>query len=404
MKFTIKTLAALVLTILLFSACEKDEEESIKVKEGKILIGTALPNPDGQSGSVYMQLIDNLETKTVNNKTSIPIPFYSAPIIIGDEVYILPGWTMETDILTKYKRVNGQLVKDGSMTLPSNSGATNIVTVKNKAYISCAMRGEILVIDKEKMTIIKKIDLKQFAIGDENPEPSVMIYRDGYIYIALNQMVGGYFPAKDRAISDVLIINTKTDKAVKMISEKTSQISQPSRPLDTSSMFMDEHKDIYVICLGAFGTHANQYGGILRIKAGEQEFDKDYKLVFNNTVIEGDENKTNLLYMCAYAGDGKLYGAAYIKAYESTPPNYIEDRTVASVEIDLYKKTIKKLDLPMSNSYGVAVGVHKNYVLFGLATYKSTGYFSYNIKTKKTSKEAIIKTTGYPMYIKSFNK
>ena len=85
------TFVAFTLVAAVFSSCSKESDEPIG-KNGKILITTMLANPDGWSGSAYMQLIDNLDPKTVTNAAAIPIAYGGVPIVCGDDVFSLPGW------------------------------------------------------------------------------------------------------------------------------------------------------------------------------------------------------------------------------------------------------------------------------------------------------------------------
>ncbi len=387
----------------LFGSCNSDDPiVSIPQKEGNILISTMLPNPDGMSGAAYMQLIENLDEAQLTNSAAIPIPFSSVPNICGEDVFIVPGWGAETDVMSKYTRVDGALVKQGSYTLPENSGATHVITKGDLAYVSCAMSGQILVLDHQRMELVAAIDIRAYGVGDENPDPSVMLIRDNYLFVPLTQMVGGYFPAPERPYADVLIIDLNTNEVVKMITEKTSGISCPSRPIDPNSIFMDENKDIYILGLGAWGAVAGHQAGILRIKAGQTEFDENYQFVFNTTSIEGESNHLDYIHAVCYHGKGKLYGTANIPAYYSNPPNFIEDRTVVPVEIDLEAQTIKKLDFPYSNSYGVSVGMYKKHLVFGLATTGNNGFYTYDNVREECSKQAIITTEGYPYTFNAF--
>ncbi|TKG91995.1 hypothetical protein EYV94_20500 [Puteibacter caeruleilacunae] len=404
MNYRVKLIALSVLVAFL-SACDSsdNEDQIITTSKGDILFVSMLPNPDGQTGSSYMQLIDNLDPASYDNKSAIPVPFGSAPILIDNDVYILPGWTEETDVFKKYTRIDGKLQLTAQLTLPENSGATHLVAKDNKIYVSFAKRGTIFIINKSTFKKDSEIDISSYGVGDNNPDPGCMIIRDDLLYVGLNQMVGGYYPALERPAADVLIIDTKTDKVVKMITENKTGISQATRPVDPQSIFMDEQKNIYVVCLGAFGAHPTHKAGILRIKAGETEFDDSYNMVVNNTAIEGESNKANVLWMVQYAGNNKLYATANIPAYHGDPVNYIEDRTVESVEIDLANKTIKNLGIPRSNSFGMSVGMYKNQIIFGLATTDSNGFYTYDLTSKKTSDNAIITVTGYPSGIRSFN-
>jgi len=393
------TFVAFTLVAAVFSSCSKESDEPIG-KNGKILITTMLANPDGWSGSAYMQLIDNLDPKTVTNAAAIPIAYGGVPIVCGDDVFSLPGWGGETDVMTKYSRINGDLVKQGELTLPSQSWATNVVTKGEVAYVSCPGIGKVIVINHKTMTLIKQIDISAYGVSDQNPDPSSMLIRDNLLYVGLIQMVGGYFPTPERPFADVLIINTDNNEIVKMITQSTAGISYPTRAIDPYSIFMDENNDIYIVCLGGFGTM--HYSGVLRIKANETEFDDNYQFVFNTTPISGEANPCDYIHAVKYYEAGKMYGTANLPAYYSNPMNYITDRAVIPVEIDLEAKTIKSLGFPRSNAFGVSVGTNEGLVVFGLATESSNGFFTYDPTTGSTSSSAVVNTTGFPYSFVSF--
>lgn len=398
MKFISTPLIFSILAITFFS-CEKEKNDDT-VDNGKILITTMLPNPDGWSGSAYMQLMEDMESKSVTNSTAIPVPFSSVPIVCGNDVFSIPGWGSETDILTKYSRVNGELIEQAEYLMPEASWATNVVTKGDIAYISCPGIGKIMVINHQDMSLVKEIDISLYGVGDENPDPSSMLIRDNLLYIGLIQAVGGYYPAPERPYVDVLIINTDNNEVVKMITDNTSGMSYPTRAIDPFSIFMDENNDIYVVCLSAFGMMHNS--GVLRIKDGETEFDDSYQFVFNTTAIEGESNPTGYMHAVKYYENGKMYATADIPAYYSDPMDYIEDRAVIPVEIDLNAKTIKSLGFPRSNAYGVSVGIFEEQVVFGLATETSNGFFTYNPSTGTASSSAVITTDGYPYSFVAF--
>ncbi len=394
---------ALFLLLVVFASCEDDDTDGDS-NVGNILITASLPNPDGQSGGHYMRLITNMEEASYENTVAIPIPFSGPPYIVGKDIFILPGWGMETDLMTKYSHIDNRIVKQGELLMPPQSGATSIVTHGNKAYVALGMLGKIMILDHSTMKKTGEIDISEYGRGDQNPDPASMIIRDDLLYVGLTQMVGGFMPAADRAKADVLIIDTKTDKAVKMITEEKSGISTPTRPIDPKSIFIDENNDIYIACIGAWGAHPNHKTGILRIKSGETEFDPNYVFTLNDVDVIGENNSLSYLQYVHYAGNGKLYATANFMAYHSDPANYIEDRTVVPVEIDLKTKTVTKLDLPRSNSYGVAIGQFKQDIVFGLATNSDNGFFTYNVQSGTTSSHAIVKTQGYPFYYHCFEK
>jgi hypothetical protein len=216
-------------------------------------------------------------------------------------------------------------------------------------------------------------------------------------------MVGGYYSDPKRPYTDVVVINTQTDKVEKMITQNTAGFSQPTRPFDDKQMFMDEKKDIYIVCTSGFGFVPEHKAGILRIKNGETEFDAGYAFNLGDANIAGESNNLSWLPFVQYAGNGKLYAQADMPAYYSNPPNFIEDKSVLPVEIDLYAKTIKKLDLPRSNNYG-SVGIYNNKIIFGLASNNESGFFTYDLDTKEASANAVVKTTGFPALFRNFGE
>lgn len=388
--------------LALFNACEKDDNSTEPSIAGDIVISTILPNPDGSSGSAYMQLIDGLQPKNYNSETAFPIAYGFPPTVIGDDIFVLPGWSQSTNVMEKYTRRNGKLTKTGSLNLPAQSGANAIVTKGNKAYVSLSKLGEILVVDYVNMKELGKIDITSYGIGDENPDPSQMIIRENLLFVGLNQLVGGYTPDVNRPKTDILIIDTETDKPIKMITEETSGFSMPTKPeADAKSIFMDENKDIYINCISGFGMIGHK-AGFLRIKNGETDFDKSYQFVVSETDVEGEAEKINYIINVQYKENGKLYATGNSNAYFSASPDYAKDRSVLSVEIDIYSKAIKKLPLPHSNSYSAGVSICKDLVIFGLATTQDKGFYTYKPATGLASPGAVIKVEGFPYCIREF--
>lgn len=397
------------LTALLCS-CEKDSTTTSNSRaggKGSILIMTMQPNPDGNSGTSFIQLIEDLTPKTVDNKTAIPVPFGILPVIHNNDIYIFPGYVSDAKSeVVKYSRIANQLQRTGSIALPANSGAMNIAFLNDQtAFITMSMLGRIMVINPQKMVQIGEIDLSQYGVGDKNPDPSSLIIRDNLIYIGLNQMVGGWFPTPDRATSDVAIVDAITYKPIKMISESTSRISTATRPADPNSIFMDEKKDIYLIGAAAFGRYGSQHKtGILRIKEGETEFDKAYSWNITDMIINGEKYKTDWIEIVKYVGNGKLYAYANFPSYyqNQSQPNFVTDKSALALEIDLYTKQIKKLPLPHSSSYGISIGSYNGLITFGNFNQNDNGFYTYNPSNGDVSKEAVVKTHGYPFGIYNF--
>jgi hypothetical protein len=279
-----------VIFSFVFTSCS-DSDDNNEIASGNILISTMIPNKDGVSGNAFMQLIDNVEKASYNNQKALQASYSVAPIVIGNEIFLLPGWSNKTGKLEKYSFDNNILVKKGEYELDSNSGAVNCVAYKDKLYVSYNYLGKIVIIDKDKLTKIKEIDLSKYGVGDNNPDPAIMVERDGLLYVGLCQLVGGYAPDPKRQAVDILIVDLNSDTVLKMITQSTSGMSMPTKPeSDENSIFIDENNDIYINCISGFGM-LGQKAGFLRIKDGETEFDADYIFDVTNTSIKNEEFK-----------------------------------------------------------------------------------------------------------------
>lgn len=391
MKSRIKLLALLMLGIM--CACEK--ETPVTPQTGGIFICTTIPSPDGMTGSAYMQLIKDMGNASYDNSNAIPTSYSIPPVVIGSNVFDLSGASNESNTIKKYSFENNSLVLKGSLVAPENSMPMSIATKGNKGYIALRNTGKILVIDHEKMTTSNTIDITSYGIGDRNPDPTSLIIRDKHLFVAVQQIEGGYIPSPARPAVDIIIIDLETEKPVKMITETSSGMTFPASATDQNSLFMDDNKNIYVLCYGTLGMFNS---GLLRIKDGETEFDKDYQFIMNNTTIVGDANKLNYMSSIVYHRNNKAYGVANMPAYFSDPmmPDYFKDRFSLPVEIDIKAKTIKTVGLPRSNGYGIVAGIYDNLAVFGLATDNANGFFTYDPATGSASSGAIVTVTGYP--------
>ena len=401
-RFTVLVPMIIGVMVLSLASCEKDKDDNPTTTIGDIFLGIKVPNPDGYSGSGYIQVIDNIEPSNITNRNAFPVPYSSATCMSGNDVFILPSWGGETQ-LEKYTRSEGGMVKTGEFTLTENSGATGAVVKGDVLYVSCAFIGKILVIKHADMSLVKEIDISSYGEGDQNPDPGAMLVRDNLLYIGLGQTVGGNFPSEDRPYADVLIINTDKNQVVKKITSSTSGISYATRASDQYSIFMDENDDIYIFCIGGFGAVPGHNGGVLRIKVGETEFDNSYHFVFNSTSVEGESNKMDFALKTRYYKNGKVYSTAAFPAYYGNPANAVTDRTTVPVEIDIYNQTIKTIGLPYSNSIGVGLTIYNDKVIFGLSTNTNAGLYVYNPATKEASNNAVVTTEGDVFDIATFS-
>ncbi|PID87810.1 MAG: hypothetical protein CSB06_03355 [Bacteroidia bacterium] len=400
-NFSMMLLLMGVLTISVTS-CKKDDDDTPKGKPAKYVIATTIKNPDGKSGSSYMQLISDLEGK-VDNSNAMQISFGMGFGIHQNDIYLFPTYGKDGNPnLQKYTYTGtDDLGTVTELNLPPVSGVSNLKFVnEEKAYAPAFSISKILIINPKTMQQIGSIDVSKYAHGDNSPDPSNGIIRDGYYYQCLAQGGGDYYmPYDDYHQVDVLVIDTQTDEVVKMISETKSTMSFPTRPMDATSgmIFTDEQNDIYITCVGKFGmdpTYTNS--GFVCIPNGKQEFDDTKTWDISNTPIEGTEYKPASIMNCKYIGNGKI--VAFVTILELFDPNNpYSSRNLLAVLMDMKTKTIKHIkDIPATDGHSVCIKKYQNDLLVMSAYGKEqAGFFTYNTATEEV--KFVLETVGNPI-------
>lgn len=408
----LKHLCMAIVAMAAFTACSDDNNEQPKPQPdegvGKfegIVFATSIPNADGSSGAAYLQGIPKLTNNPVDNSKGLPTGFGTTPIVTpSGSVYSLPDYmgNSRAAIVRYVPNAKGELVEKGKLQISAGAQACNVVEANaDKAYVSCQGTGKIVVFNPTTMKQVKEIDLNSYAQKGLNVAPATMIVRDADLFVGLSQRDANWMPTK--ASAELVVIDTKTDEVKKHITNTTLGLSTATRPIDPKSIFMDENKDIYVNCIGGFGMNPQLPGGIIRIKNGSTDIDPDYSFKFNEVKVEGLEGGygTFLGTVC-YMAKGKLY--AYINAPQLDPNAKNPYLTIAycPVEIDLYNKTITKIEgVGYSNPHACAVAKYGDKVVFGVTNKTQSGFFSYDPVTKK-AEGPILKVTGNPLFFYNY--
>ena len=305
---------AVAMVAALVCGCSKDDPSPTPTPNprGKtfsgVVFATGITNPEGNSGSVYMQALTDLIPGSYDNSNSIPVGFGSTPIVTeSGNIYAFPDYMGNTKAeIVRYRLdAAGKWMKQGALPIPAGAAATNIVELNSeKAYVSLQRLGIVMAFNPTTMTKLTDIDLNSLKQPETNVSPAAMIIRDGKLFVGLNQMNAQYMPARNNI--ELALIDTKTDKIEKHIVNTTLGLSFATRPIDAGSIFMDEQKNIYINCIGAFGFIPQFPGGIVRIKNGSTDIDPNYCIHLNKTEVAGLSTKhADFLSTILYAGDGK---------------------------------------------------------------------------------------------------
>lgn len=392
------------LATIVFMSCQKGEP-TVSQAKGDLAVMSMITDATGMSGTSWLQLVEGISPKTVDNSKAYQVGFGMQPVIWKNNIFMFPDYGQSNTLVKWTRSTDGVLSKTGEIELPISSFSThgNIIS-DNKGYLA-TMTGKILILDPSAMKLTGEIDVSAYANpGVVVPMPASMLLDGDLLYVPLWQVDAKRQPAGEPLI-DMIIIDVKTDKVIKRFGENKSGLTNPGYPYGIQkNCFKDEQGDIYFIAGGNFSMNPKYKTGILRIKKGTQEIDPDYNWVLNDQAIEGEKGKTRWLGTVHYAGNGKLYGMADIPDYWANPayPNYTRDRGYIAVEIDIYAKTIKKLPVPKSCGYAVNVAPYNDLFLFAVWGEKDSGFYTYDPKTGKVSDEAVIKMPGFAFWCYQF--
>ena len=370
---------------LLCASCEKPEkpvEEELLGGKGNILLETTVKNADGATGQSYVQQIPELGG-TVNMTEGIQVGFSSTLSFMGNSVFVFPAFGSDgQQVITKYERTSNGLKEVGEMQIVPNSYPVNLSAISaTKAYVPMYNLGRVMIINPQTMEQTGEIDLTPYAHTDNSADPASGIVIGGYYYLTLDQINSSWMPYDDYRQVDVVVIDTATDRIVKVISEKESGLCFPTRPFLPGMIFTNEKNELYVACTGYFGYNPEHLeNGFAVIDTATNEFVPEKSWDISGTPIEGSEYKSASIYNCQYIGGGKA--VAYVGIIELMGDNPYTARNSMAVSIDLDKRTIKKIEgVPYSDGHSVAIEYHDSMVYFSSFGVDKAGIFAYNPAT-----------------------
>lgn len=154
-------LLAATLVLGLAVGCDKKKEEE-QVQKGDLLIQVLVSNPDGWSGSCFIQMVDSKAGKTYDNSNAFQVGYGLIGREIGKYLYFFPDYGKNSTV-DRFYVADGVLYKDKSYTFPSNEAPLfGAQVTEQKAY--CAnMIGKIQIVDLEKFEPIGEIDVSSYA-------------------------------------------------------------------------------------------------------------------------------------------------------------------------------------------------------------------------------------------------
>ncbi len=396
-----KTILLALAAILMWS-CDKSTDEPDPISDilDRFVIVSNITT--AATPTAYIGTFKDLNVGNYTNSKAQQFTSYPFISTYGDDVFVCQN--RGGDLMIKYTRqTGGTLLETGRLSNPSGSQPMHVIVVNdNKAFLSLYNTGKIVVFNPRTMTTIETIDLSSFAKGDGSPDPGIMLFKDGKLYVPVSQTTDTYTSDKP---AEMLIIDTNDrNKVISITDDRATFLGNLDSP---HSMFFDEKGDLYVYALSSWGFYPGQKAGWLRVKSGEIAFDKSYFFNTTDYVIQGVQGgHIDYLQHPSYYANGIVYSAGNIPALASNPPDYVKDRTFGAFKVDVYNQTITKLDIPNSNGYAASVlSLAKDgKALFGMSGTTGVGIYSYDHATGATSSNPLITVQGDPSMIEVFKK
>jgi hypothetical protein len=393
--------AAMLATI---AACSDDTPTDLNTgaNDGSILLATSIPDQSGQNGSSFFQTV-SLDQPSVTNANAFEQTFFPYAFLRGNTVIVLQG--VYGDRAVRYVRgADGRLTAGGQLDLAAGGFPAGLAFASDtKAYISLAYHGKIVVFNPQTMTKTGEIDLTTLGItrnpanpSDRNPEPGVMVIRDGKLYVCLAQALTGYADSANGM--DVAVIDVATDRYEQVISD--SRISSPGRYGFSGTFSLDEQGDLYVYGHASFGSNPAQTQGILRIRRGATTFDPGF-IVNISSAANLPAGKIAMIHGAFYH-NGYLYATAEIPTLYSNPPNWAADQAYVPMRIRLSTGALEPLPLPRTTAYGFGITAVGGRIVFGLAAAPGLGLYTYDLATGAGSPAPVVRTVGAPSIVLAF--
>ena len=411
MKQTSRALCAVGLGLLtLLSSCGKRNDQPIppapnpgevtplKLPEHLIFL-TSVTGGNGSPSASYLISTGRIIPGKFTNANGLPLEVGNTPYYWAGRTYTFPGimGSTKSQLGCYLEQIDQTYRQVGALPVAGTAATTAMAVLnKDKAYISNWGSGTVQVINPLTLTSTKTIDLNKYAHEGALVRPSVMVLRDGLLYVGLCQLNAQWQTVKEQA--DIAIIDTQKDELLKVISDTKHKLTFCSRPIDPNSMFIDEQGDIYVNCLGSMEDplHPNKKAGFLRIKKGETEFDPSYMLRTADIKPEGIAHNVDFFSSIAYLGKGKVLALASINKLD---PDLAKNMYMAYVHrlvlIDLQAKTIRVIgDQPASTAMAIGVTYDgSRYAYYSYTSKERQGIYCYDTQTGKIDPEEPYITT-----------
>ncbi|KYG81712.1 uncharacterized protein DUF4374 [Roseivirga ehrenbergii] len=373
----------LLATGFLFSGCSDDNPEPSETNE-PIETGYAISTVSGAwpDQTTYLQWANELNFSSIDNENAIELTGSASTVTYNGAVFATPHGAPAN--LVKYIINSDGIPEEEERIVVPGANTFSTLYFKSETVAYGTVAGgisKLIVFDPSSMRITSEISLS--TITSLIPEADRtyyldMIERDGKLFMGVHYE-NNFSPVNDNAY--IAVINLNTNEVEKVISDdRTGMLF--GGPSANSGMVKAANGDIYVQALGTTNAGGAAPSGVLRIKAGETEFDTDYFFNLEETV-------GNICYGIYYTSGGKAFTAnvqneSDFWEYATGEPQF------KYVEIDLGAKTSSGPVAGLPTTYAsrtmLIYEADDNTLYFSTATNNENAVYEYNVSNNSSSK------------------
>ena len=397
--------------LLLFVACENDDDEkNDEVEVSDEWSGTGPYGIVSYVGkSYFLGVLGSLNAGTYNQGNAVEVDNMYSLNYFNGKIYFPPHYAQGgTELKVFGVNANNTLTLEDTLTVPAGAGALPIYFISaTRAYMSLLVSGYIWEFNPATLEVINKIDLRSYAVGssdsaddDNSPEPAGMVSKNNMLYVAFYQAYNSLQMGRD--VAQVAVINMDTNEVETVITDSDRGFSMPgSYALSNQDgmMFIDENGDVYVNCTGGWGWVEGQKAGYLRIDTTTNTFDAEWEIDFSNITLDVAGGKIDYIMRAVYVGDGVVYGVAHVPGAESDPVDWVNDRIMSYVKVDVWNQTLEALPLPATSMYGAALTLDGDYLVMSEYTDQGTSLYVYDTVSETVVGSPAVTTEGSVMLI-----
>ncbi len=384
-KTTILQFIALAIFTCTFVACE-DDQESVN-GHGDYAITMAYAPSDGSYNYTYRTVqYESLMDGTLNNVDAGTEQLgYFTYTKIGNTIFS-PGGLDLTSLETIQRDENNDLyLTEGTYSF-SNS-IIDLVKASSSTAVAAEMSTtsdivRLHLINTTDASISTTVDTPVSSLSSySSPAYSGMVVSGDYLYLSFYISNPTNYATSYTDQAEVAVFSYPGLEFVKVISDDRTG---PIGGFNTMSGLMkDDEGNIYATSHTNPGNGYSQYNqniGLLKINAGETEFDQDYFFDFN---ADGDGNTTAHL---MYLGDNKTL--ALMNTLDRSEQTTWYDEPLKPAILDLSEKTINYIeDVPEFAGTGrklTSIALQENNYVY-LPISEEDGIYMYRINTEDYS-------------------